>query len=126
MFATTQMGGIDFGIPDVCKSPVPIPYPNIAARPMGVGAAYNILTGCAPTHTLLTVVPLSSGDNAGVLGGVVSQTCMGPSRRLTGAFTVLYNGMPGARLTSMGTQNTVNCVGLTIVPSQVTLLVLAP
>ncbi|MFT3776402.1 MAG: DUF4150 domain-containing protein [Minicystis sp.] len=126
MFSTTQMMGMDLGFPDVCKSPPPIPYPNIAPRPMAIGAAYNILNVCAPAHTLLTTVPVSMGDNAGILGGMVSQTCMGPSRRVTGAFTVLYDGMPAARLTSMGPQNTVNCVGMTIVPSQLKVLILAP
>lgn len=128
MFASTQMMGLDLAFPDVCKLPtlVPIPFPNLALRPMGVGAAYNVLNVCAPSHTLLTTIPLSFGDNAGILGGVVSQTDMGPSRRVTGAFTVLYDGMPAARLTSMGPQNTINCVGMTIVPSQLTVLVLAP
>jgi len=35
-------------------------------------------------------------------------------------------GMPVVRLTSIGPQNLINCVGMTIVPSQLTVLVLAP
>jgi hypothetical protein len=128
MFSTTQMMGLDLGIPDVCKLPtlVPVPFPNLALPEMAVGAAYHILNVCAPAHTLTTTVPITQGDDAGLLGGLVSQTDMAPSRRVTGSFTVLYDGMPATRLTSIGIQNTINCPGTTLVPSQLTVLVLAP
>lgn len=131
MFANTQMMGLDMGFPDVCLTPagpavVPIPYPNLAAGPMGTPAAYTVLMGLAPTHNLSTVVPLTNGDNAGVATGVASGTVMGPSRHLTGAFTVLVKGMPVSRMTSMSLQNSTNCPGMRIVPSQVKVLVLAP
>lgn len=131
MFANNQMMGMDMGFPDVCltpmvPAPVPIPYPNIAMGPMGVGAAINVLLGGAPTHNLATVVPLTNGDNAGVAMGVASGTVMGPSRHLTGAFTMLVGGTPVSRMTSMSLQNSTNCPGVRLVPSQVKVLVLAP
>lgn len=131
MFANTQMMGTDTGFPDVCLTPspagpVPIPYPNIAMGPMGVPAAYNILYMCAPAHNMSTTVPLTNGDNAGVATGVASGMVMGPSRHLTGAFTVLLNYMPATRMTSMALQNSTNCPGARIVPSQVKILMLAP
>lgn len=131
MFANTQMMGLDMGFPDVCLTPagpavVPVPYPNLATGPMGTPAAYNVLMGLAPAHTLATVVPLTNGDNAGVATGVASGTVMGPSRHLTGSFTVLVKGMPLTRMTSMSLQNSTNCPGMRIVPSQVKVLVLAP
>jgi hypothetical protein len=131
MFANTQMMGMDFAFPDVCLTPtpagpVPIPYPNIAMGPMGVPAAYNILFMCAPAHNLSTTVPLSNGDNAGIATGVASGMVMGPSRPLTGAFTVLLDGMPASRLTSMNIQNSTNAPGMRIVPSQVKVLLLSP
>ncbi|MBM4375712.1 MAG: DUF4150 domain-containing protein [Deltaproteobacteria bacterium] len=46
MLANTQMMGMDLGFPDVVLTPpvmVPIPYPNVAAGPMGLPAAYNVL-----------------------------------------------------------------------------------
>ena len=123
--------GVVTGFPDVCKTPspggpIPIPYPNIAMGPMGTPAAYNVLMGMAPAHNLSTVIPLSNGDNAGVATGVASGTVMGPTRHLTGAFTVLVKGMPLTRLTSASLQNSTNCPGMRIVPSQVKVLVLAP
>lgn len=131
MFANTQMGGMDIGAPDVCNTPtpagpVPIPYPNISAGPMGVGGVYNVLFSCAPAHNLMTSVPLTNGDNAGVAMGVASGTVMGPQRHLTGAFTCLVGGAPASRLTSMSLQNSTNCPGVRAVPSQVTVMIIAP
>ena len=130
MFANTQMMGMDLGFPDVCltptPAPVPIPYPNIAMGPMGVPAAYNVLFMCTPAHNLSTTIPLSNGDNAGVALGVASGMVMGPARPLTGAFTVLVGGAPATRLTSMSIQNSTNCPGMRLVPSQVKVLLLAP
>jgi hypothetical protein len=133
MFANTQMMGIDTGFPDVCltpappaPAPIPIPYPNIAAGNMGVPAVYNILVSCAPVHNMGTSIPMTNGDNAGLMTGVASGTVMGPSRHLTGAFTVIMGGMPVTRATSMSLQNSTNCPGMRAVPSQVKLLILAP
>ena len=131
MFANTQMGGLDMGFPDVCltpvgPTPVPIPYPNFAAGPMGVPAAYNVLFSFAPAHNLATTVVMTNGDNAGIALGVASGTVMGPSRHLTAAFTCLVGGMPATRMTSVSLQNSTNCPGVRLVPSQVKVLLLAP
>ncbi len=129
MFANTQMGGVDLGGPDVCKTPpvaVPIPYPNIATGLMGVPACYNILFMCAPAHNMATSVPLSNGDNAGLVMGLVSQTVMGPSRPVVGAFTMLLDCIPATRMTSVNIQNTMNAPGVRIAPSQVKVLILSP
>jgi hypothetical protein len=130
MFANSQMMGVDMGFPDVCltptPAPVPIPYPNIAAGPMGVPAAYNILFMGTPAHNMATTIPMTNGDNAGVALGVASGLVMGPSRHLTAAFTVLALGMPVTRMTSMSLQNSTNCPGARLVPSQVIVTVLAP
>lgn len=131
MFANTQMMGTDMGFPDVCLTPspvgpVPVPYPNIAMGPMAVNPVFNVLFMSAPAHNLGTVVPMTNGDNAGVAMGVASGTVMGPSRHLTGAFTVLIGGMPATRVTSMSLQNSTNCPGARLVPSQTKVLLLAP
>jgi hypothetical protein len=130
MFANTQMAGMDMGVPDVCLTPtpagpVPIPYPNIAMGPTAIPSQVKVLVLGAPVHNLATTVPLTNGDNAGVAMGVASGTVMGPSRHLTGAFTVIIGGAPASRLTSMSLQNSTNCPGARIVPSQTKLLILA-
>ncbi len=130
MFANTQMMGVDLGFPDVCltpmPAPVPIPYPNIALGPMGVPAAYNVLFMCTPAHNLATTVVMTNGDNPGVAMGVASGMVMGPSRHLTAAFTVLVGGIPATRMTSVALQNSTNCPGMRLVPSQPKVLLLAP
>ncbi len=131
MFANTQMMGMDMGFPDVCLTPtpagpVPIPYPNTAMGNMAIPNIPNILIMGMPAHNMATITPMTDGDNAGVALGVASGTVMGPSRHLTGAFTVLLNGAPATRLTSMSLQNSTNCPGVRTVPSQTLVLLLAP
>ena len=131
MFANTQMMGMDMGFPDVCLTPtpagpVPIPYPNTAMGNMAIPNNPNILFMGMPAHNMATTIPMTNGDNAGVALGVASGTVMGPSRHLTGAFTVLLNGAPATRLTSMSLQNSTNCPGVRTVPSQTLVLLLAP
>ncbi len=131
MFANTQMGGMNLGFPDVCltpaaPAPIPTPYPNISMGPTALEFVPNLLWEGTPTHNMSTTVPLSLGDNAGLMGGVASGTDMGPTRHLTGSFTVLVGGMPGTRMTSMSMQNSTNSVGAALVPSQTKVLLLAP
>jgi hypothetical protein len=133
MFANSQMMGVDTGFPDVCltpappaPSPVPIPYPNITAGPMGVPPVPKILWMATPAHNMSTSIPMSNGDNAGVATGVAAGTVMGPQRHLTASFTVLLCGMPGTKMTSVALQNSTNCPGARIVPSQVKVTLLAP
>jgi hypothetical protein len=131
MFANCQMMGTDMGFPDVCLTPtpagpVPIPYPNIATGPMAIPNCPTILFMCMPAHNLATTIPMTNGDNTGVNMGVASGTVMGPSRHVTGAFTVLLNGMPATRMTSVSLQNSTNCPGVRLVPSQALVLLLSP
>jgi len=133
MFANCQLMGIDMGFPDVCltpappaPAPVPIPYPSVAAGPMAIPNCPTILFMGAPAHNLATTIPMTNGDNVGVATGVASGTVMGPSRHLTGSFTVLLMGMPASRMTSVSLQNSTNCPGVRLVPSQFKVLMLAP
>jgi hypothetical protein len=117
--------------PDVCLTPtpagpVPIPYPNISLHPTSVAFVPNVLVTCAPAHNMLTVAPLTNGDNPGVATGVASGVVMGPSRNLTAAFTVIVGCAPMTRLTSVSLQNSTNAPGAAIVPSVTTVLVLSP
>ncbi|WP_058912973.1 DUF4150 domain-containing protein [Entomohabitans teleogrylli] len=130
MFANCQLMGLDTGFPDVCltptPTPTPIPYPNLALGPTAIPVAFNILFMGMPAHNMATVTPLTNGDNAGIALGVASATVMGPSRHITGAFTVLLKGMPATRLTSISLQNSTNAPGMRVVPSQLKVLMLAP
>ena len=99
MFANSQGGGLDMGFPDVCLTPIPpvvapVPYPNIATGSTATGGVYTVLISGMPAHNMGTQAPITNGDNAGVASGVASGMVMGPSRHLTGSFTVLLGGMP--------------------------------
>lgn len=131
MFANTQMSGLDMGFPDVCLTPspagpVPIPYPNMAMSNTAIPTITNMFIMAMPVHNLSTMVPLTNGDNAGVATGVASGMVMGPSKHQTGAFTILLAGMPATRMTSVSLQNSTNCPGARIAPSQTKVLLLAP
>lgn len=130
MFANSMMGGMNLGFPDVCLTPpppgVPIPYPNLSFGPMGVPAAYNVLFGGTPTLFLVSTNVMSLGDTPGIELGVASGMVMGPTHPVTGAFTVLVDGIPATRMTSINVQNNTNSPGMSLVPSQVKVLLLAP
>ena len=130
MFANTQMMGMDLAFPDICLTPmplpVPIPYPNIALGPIGIPPAIKILFFACPAHNIATIVPLTLGDQPGVLGGIMTGTFMFPSWHI-GFFSVttLLMGIPATRMLSLTTQNLWNSKGIRLVPSQVKVLILA-
>lgn len=130
MLAKTQAGGLSLAFPDVCltptPAPVPIPYPNISAHPMALGFVPNVLVTCAPAHNMMTVTPMTNGDNAGVNMGVASGTVMAPCRNVTAAFTCIVGCAPMTRMTSASIQNNTNDPGCSIVPSVTNVLVLSP
>jgi hypothetical protein len=131
MFGNSQAGGTDNGGPDVCKTPTPggpqpMPYPvNNAQGATATGAAMRVLFDGMPAHNLGTSISMSNGDNAGTVGGAVSNRFMGQCRHTAGATTVLVAGKPVTRATSPTAQNNGNCVGVRSTPSQRKVLITA-
>jgi len=135
VFATTQMGGMNFGFPDVCLTPIPspvgpiptpLPYPNMAIPTTAIPSQIKTLTLAMPNHNMLTITPLSNGDNAGLMMNPVSGMVMGPQRQLLGSVKTLIGGMPANKMLGMSGQNgfTPGAPGVTLVPSQVKLMLL--
>lgn len=133
MFQLTMMGGMMLGFPDVCLTPtpagpIPIPYPNISTGVTTVPTttALTVLTDGMPSHNQMSEVFISNGDNAGVNLGVASGSVMGPTEFILGSMTVLKQGMPAQRMTSMTGHNglSMNCPGVCLAPSQVTVMVM--
>ncbi|WP_437524839.1 PAAR-like domain-containing protein [Sorangium sp. So ce726] len=126
MFATTSGGGLNFGIPDVCKIPpnVPVPFPNFASNSMATGVVYKVILGRGFAHTVGTTIPLSSGDNPGVLGGVVYPRNMGPRRHTVPVRGIIVGNKPPSRLSGLGLHNQINVNGTTIIPGQFKVLFL--
>ncbi|MFZ5427981.1 MAG: DUF4150 domain-containing protein [Thermodesulfobacteriota bacterium] len=132
MFALTLGTGVDFAFPDVCLTPivvpVPIPYPNIAESITTQPAADNITIDCMPVINLMSIGLVSEGDEPGVELGAVSHMESGEADYTLGCVTIFMDAAPCQRLTSLTRQNCLvelpNAVGLTIAPSQVTVLTL--
>ncbi len=134
MFQLTMNNGQNLAFPDICLTPtpggpVPIPYPNISMSTTALPptTAMNILVDGTPSLNMLSEIPLSNGDEAGVNLGVVSGMIMGPTRYLMGSETLMLKGAPAVKLTSETGQNggMMNTEGACLVPSQLIMIVLS-
>ncbi len=129
-FAKTQMMGLDFAFPDVCLTPivvpVPIPYPNFALPMTAIPAQFKVLTLAMPMHNLMTITPMSLGDNVGVNLNPLSGMVMGPQRQLLGSFGTMIGGPPATKMLDLSGQNGMSpgAFGLSLVPSQVKVMIL--
>ncbi|MBF0470255.1 MAG: DUF4150 domain-containing protein [Gammaproteobacteria bacterium] len=135
-FAITQMCSLKFAMPDVCLTPiptpagpvpVPIPYPNISLSCTAIPSQFKVMTMCMPNHNLMTIVPMSNGDNAGVMMNPLSGMVMGPTRHLFGSVKTFMGGMPATKMLSPSGQNGLSpgSFGMALTPSQVKLLILS-
>ncbi|MGF6649520.1 hypothetical protein OKW34_000082 [Paraburkholderia youngii] len=130
MFAATKAGGQCTAALDVCKTPtpggapVPLPYPNIGMPPMASPTTVKVLIGGMPALTRSSQIPLTSGDEGGVAGGVVSSGVMGKMKFMSGSRSVRFEGSPAVRLNDQTQHNDGNAVGAVLTPSQTTVMVL--
>lgn len=127
--ATTK-GGTCKAVPDVCKTPapppvnqVPVPYVNsgmlMQATPTTVAKKVTVVG--FPALTMNSKIAMTSGDEAGSLGGVISGTIKGPAQFNIGSFSVEIEGSPAVYQTCMTGQNGSSAnapVGLHDSPSQ--------
>ena len=116
--------------PDVCltpgpPSPVPIPYPNIAVSADLVDGTTSVLVDGGNSVALLgSKLCKSSGDEAGVAGGVSSGMNMSEAAFITFSPNVMMDGKPVCRKTDkllMNMNNTVcnsghECTDVPVVP----------
>lgn len=136
MFANCSLGGMQMAMPDVCLTPIPspagpiptpIPYPNTAMLPMALPPTCSMkqFISMMPAHNMATTVPMSMGDNAGAIGGVMSGMMMGPARSMMGSMKVFTGGLPATKMLSPALQNMTNApTGMTLAPSQVKVLIM--
>ncbi|NUP07443.1 MAG: DUF4150 domain-containing protein [Polyangiaceae bacterium] len=130
----TKQGGMAQAMPDTCKTPappaapVPIPYPNVGqlmqANPGTCPKKVKILN--QPPLTTQSVIPMSTGDEAGSAGGVVSGMFKGPVQFKKGSAKVKIEGQPVTFLTCTTGHNGTNAnapVGTLVSPSQTKVLV---
>jgi hypothetical protein len=123
--AMTLQGGLCFAFPDVCKTPpyaTPIPYPNSALGQEGNAAtlAQKVYICNQQAYILKSKIPMSHGDEPGVMGGVVSGVNMNQCGFVRGSAAVIIEGSPGIMLFCPTKQNgsNPNCYGTHVSPSQ--------
>lgn len=128
MFVSTRQGGNCMAFPDVCKTPtpvgtVPVPYPNTAmlmqANPVTCSRKVRIMN--QPVITKQTTIPMTSGDEAGAAGGVVSGSIKGPAQVKMGSLKVKAEGNAVVFQTCPWGQNGTNAnapLGMQVSPSQ--------
>lgn len=131
MFINTNLGVMNFAFPDVCKTivgpaVVPLPYPNIAVSVTHIPSQFKVIIGGGLAENLLTSGTVSTGDEAGLAMGLISQIDVGPDRPFLGSFKVMIGGVFSTRLTSIQGQNGMPCntVGISITPSQIRVMAL--
>jgi hypothetical protein len=96
-------GGTSPIFPDVCKTPtpggpVPIPYPNIGkASDTSSGPTSVTVDGQMPM-TKDAKYMMSTGDEAGSIGGVISNKIKGPCEFMMYSFDVKFEGKNVCRL----------------------------
>jgi hypothetical protein len=128
---STKAGGVCNATPDVCKTPpysAPMPYPVIAqaaqANPGTV--AKKVTVENQPAFMVNTMITMSSGDEAGSVGGVMSGMIKGPCKYMKGSSKVTVEGQPAAHHTSTVGMNGANAnapMGVQTAPSQAKVLV---
>jgi len=126
--ASSTEKGQCVAFPDVCKTPagpvvVPVPYPNMAQlnqTKMPTASQTVFLVG-KNAVTENSEITMSSGDEAGSIGGVISGTIKGPCKFKLGSSVVFIEGYAAAYCGSMIGHNGNNNnapLGTQVAPSQ--------
>lgn len=109
---SSKQKGNMLAFPDTCKTPtpvgpVPVPYPNMGmlmqANPGTMSKKVKINN--FPAAHIKTVIPMSTGDEAGVAGGVVSGKIKGQIKYTTGSSKVTIEGKKAVYLLCMTAHN---------------------
>ncbi len=96
-------GGVSMVFPDVCKTPspagpIPIPYPNIGKSSDASGGPTTVTTDGKMPMVKGAKYSMSSGDEAGTAGGVMSSKFKGACEFMMYAFDVKLEGKNACRL----------------------------
>ena len=117
---TSGIGGLSAML-DMCKTPplaVPAPFPNMAMNAVVVPTYFTVMILGMPWLTVGATWTVSIGDEAGSMGGVVSQVISGPGRPVIGSVSHMVGGMPSFRTLDATLQNLANAPGTATIPSQ--------
>ncbi len=109
-------GGLSTVFPDVCKTPtpggpVPIPYPNIGKSSDTAKGPKTVFTDGKMPMVKGSVYSTSTGDEPGVLKGVISSDHKGVSEFMMYSFDVKFEGNNVCRLGDPLFHNKKNIMG---------------
>lgn len=131
MFMLTTGPGTVIAFPDVCRTPpagVAVPYTNSVRTPASAPVAEQVVVEGSPALNQLSEGQVSTGNEAGRLKGVVSGEVGGRCLFSGGCASVLVDGAPAQRVTSLSAQNAAgmqpNALGMAMAHSQSTVLIL--
>lgn len=111
-----QSSGVSTVFPDVCKTPtpggiVPIPYPNVGhSKNTAKGPKSVTVDGYMPM-VKSAKYPVSTGDEPGKAGGVISSTHKNECEFMTYSFDVKFEGRNVCRMGDTMFHNRKNIVG---------------
>lgn len=94
--------GITIAFPDVCKTPtpagpIPIPYPNIAMSSDTAKGTKKVKCDGESTCTKDSNFKMSTGDEPGSAGGIISSKTKGKAEFILFSFDVKFEGKNAAR-----------------------------
>jgi hypothetical protein len=109
-------GGMSTVFPDVCKTPtpggpVPIPYPNIGKSSDTVSGPTKVKTDGQMPMVKGAKYMISTGDEAGSVGGVMSNVIKGVSEFMLFSFDVKFEGKNACRMGDPLFHNKKNIMG---------------
>lgn len=109
-------GGLSIAFPDVCKTPtpagpIPIPYPNIAKASDTTGGPTKVKTDGQMPMTKGAKYSMSTGDEAGSAGGVVSGVTKGEAEFMMQSMDVKFEGKGVCRMGDPLFHNKKNTMG---------------
>lgn len=109
--------GTSIAFPDVCKTPgppapfIPIPYPNIAMSSDTASGSQKVKMDGNPICTKDSNFKMSTGDEAGVAGGVMSGKNKGEAEFMLYSFDVKIDGKNVCRMGDSLFHNAKNAMG---------------
>jgi hypothetical protein len=106
--------GMSMAFPDVCKTPappappIPIPYPNMGKASDTTGGPTTVKTDGQMPMVKGSTYMMSTGDEAGSIGGIISSTFKGVCEFMLYSFDVKFEGKNACRLGDMMWHNKKN------------------
>lgn len=109
-------GGLSTVCPDVCKTPspagpIPIPYPNIGMASMTSGGPTKVKTDNQMPMVQGAKYSVTSGDEPGSAGGVISGKIKGAAEFMLYSFDVKFEGKNVCRMGDPMFHNERNAMG---------------